>query len=113
MADKRENTMTDAMLDRLLREASQPAIPLGALNRMTTRIAQAEIKTSQPVQRATWWLAGLPLAASLALGIFLGTQGYGENTIDAFSSAAIATAAQDELATGTEEAELAAEEDLS
>ncbi len=69
-------------IDRLLSLASVPDVPDGAAARLMQRIAAepqgAEIIAFRP--RAKPWsimryVAALPLAASLALGIYLGAQG--------------------------------------
>ena len=113
MAKETNDMMNDAELDRLLHQATRPVVPLGAANRIASRVAQMEL-LQKPAQKSDLrWLAGLPLAASLALGIFLGTQGYGDDVLGATSSAALATTLDSEFETGTEEAEQVAEEDVS
>lgn len=64
---------------RLLRLASDPALPEGATARLMARIAQERQVSNAvalpPRRNALRYAAALPLAASLALGVYLGAQG--------------------------------------
>ena len=98
-ADREDfNNLTDGNLadarrvDRLLELASVPAIPDGAVARLLERIAEpptAELVQFLPrsVPRTSMfrYAAAFPLAASLALGIYLGAKG----TMDFMLPAAI------------------------
>jgi hypothetical protein len=102
-----QGLMSDRDLDRLLTAVSGPKPPLGAQARLLSRIA-AETAASQP-QAATWrWIMAAPLAASLALGVYLGAAGYGTGLLFTDDVAYAGS-----FETGIEEAELAAEEDQS
>jgi hypothetical protein len=108
---------TDEALDAILKQASQPTLPQGFEERMLKRLEQPPVRpevsnviafpmrTKPP--RANPWLIGVPLAASLLIGISLGSLGFGTSLIG--------TEDQDiaSVATGFEEAELAAEEEQS
>lgn len=75
------NPMSDQELDRLLTMASDPAPPSGAEERTMARLAPSNVvafKLKQaPSRSAISWLAALPLAASLAFGLWLGVVGVG------------------------------------
>ena len=77
-----ENQM-DAALDRLLKRATDPAIPQGAEARLMAAIRTVEQQSNvvkfQPHQKIQSWAVGIPLAASLALGIYLGARGTLDN----------------------------------
>lgn len=74
---------SDRQLDLLLAAARQPELPPGAQERLAQRLAAAPgplrvIARTARDDAQGWsltWLAGLPLAASLALGIYLGAAG--------------------------------------
>lgn len=76
----RPQDMTD--IDAVLGLASAPGLPPGAMDRLMARIAEEPQQASvvalapRPQRRGVWRLAAaLPLAASLALGVYLGAQG--------------------------------------
>ncbi|PZF77731.1 hypothetical protein DK847_04675 [Aestuariivirga litoralis] len=77
------NHSGDREVDAVLRHASRPPIPAGAMDRLMARIAeepqQARVIAFVPRarRRATVWryAAAVPLAASLALGVWLGANG--------------------------------------
>jgi hypothetical protein len=59
------------LIDRLLDLAEAPALPPGFERRLMTRIVKPAPSTSFPLG----WAVALPLAASLALGVYLGAMG--------------------------------------
>jgi hypothetical protein len=70
------------VIDRILAMASQPAVPDGAVARLLDGIAgqpEAQVIPFRPAVRRRTGIsrygAAIPLAASLALGIYLGAQG--------------------------------------
>ncbi len=104
---------TDEALDAILKQASKPVLPQGFEARMLKRLEEPVVSNviafptrTKPV-RANPWLIGVPLAASLLIGISLGSLGIGTDFVS--------TDDQDiaSVATGFEEAELAAEEEQS
>jgi hypothetical protein len=101
----------DRELDRLLAAASSPVPPLGAEARLLRRIASTELEKPAALSTAPrrTWLAGVPLAASLILGLYVGANGVGTD----FLSGEDPDVASLEESFGLEEVELAAEEDLS
>lgn len=81
---EQDNNRSDARkIEAVLARASQPALPQGAAERLMARIAaepqQAKVIAFAPRPRAArpfWrYVAAVPLAASLALGIWLGANG--------------------------------------
>jgi hypothetical protein len=106
-------------IDIVLEAATNPELPAGAEERLLARLkGESRVVTLQsrkaqpgPVLR---WTAALPLAASLALGIYLGAMG----TLDAFLPETVTgelAAGDEENAdlSGVSEAEAYAEEDVS
>ena len=106
----------------VLRLASAPLLPEGAAGRLMARIAAepqeakiVAVPARGPRARPNplRYAAALPLAASLALGVYLGAQG----TLDFMMPSAITGAAQNEDAPdelgGVGEADAYAEESLS
>ena len=75
----------EGQIDKVLRLASDPALPDGAMARLMARVAVEEQenklvplvhRAAPPPRRSVFRLAAaLPLAASLALGIYLGAKG--------------------------------------
>jgi hypothetical protein len=59
------------------------------------------------------WLAGLPLAASLALGIYLGAAGAGASILPTAAYELLAGVNLDDPGTGIEEAEGLSEDSLT
>ncbi len=117
----RDKQMNDDELDRLLAAASRPALPVGALARLNARLAQESgagnviaLQRKAPAQRRRLgWLAGLPLAASLALGLYLGSAGGGSSLLPAAFTETLVGVSSAGPETGIEEAESWAEEDLT
>jgi hypothetical protein len=101
--------MSDDALNQLLAQASIISAPTGAEDRLLRMLGPAPVaRHLQP----RWALrAALPLAASLALGIYLGAGGYG----DVFFSAPTTVSQDDEqlFTTGFEEAVTAAEDGVT
>lgn len=106
-------------IDILLEAATNPELPAGAEERLLARL-EGEARVVTPASRKAQpglvlrWTAALPLAASLALGIYLGAMG----ALDAFLPETVTgeSAAGDEEnadLSGVSEAESYAEEDVS
>ena len=83
--EKYDETQMDAALEKLLKRATDPAVPEGAEARLMLAIQSAEQQLNvvqlQPRPRVQSWAVGLPLAASLALGIYLGSKDTFDNYI--------------------------------
>lgn len=112
-----EKNMTDS-IDRVLGLATVPELPPGAAQRLMARIEADKVVQFQPRSPARRkifrYAAALPLAASLALGIYLGARG----TLDFALPAAVTgdVASNDDTPddlSGVSEAEQYAEDNLS
>ncbi len=64
--------MNDKELDRLLNFASAPEGTDQGMNALLRRI---NAPARQPLKKPAYWLSAVPLAASLALGLYLGATG--------------------------------------
>lgn len=125
--------MSDHELDQLLAHASTPPVADGARGRLLQRIAaegrdeppspassnvislsEARARRSKPApQPRLGWLAGLPLAASLALGIYLGAGGTFDGLLSTSAYELIAGNTSDNILTGIEDVESFTEESRS
>ena len=81
--DQDHNRSDDHGIEAALAHASRPVLPEGAMDRLMARIAAepqaAKVVAFAPRPRAVrpvWrYMTALPLAASLALGVWLGANG--------------------------------------
>lgn len=111
--------MSDGELDALLAHASVPPVPLGARQRLLDRIAAEVAQSAVPAirpgpQRARLhWLAGLPLAASLALGFYLGNGGGLDAYLPAAAYDMLAGSGAEGALSGIEDVEIFNEDDLT
>lgn len=106
-------------IDAMLEAATKPELPAGAEERLLARLQPEGRVVTLPSRKASpgpvlRWSAALPLAASLALGIYLGAMG----TLDDFLPGTVTgelAASDDDNAdlSGVSEAEDYAEEDVS
>jgi hypothetical protein len=72
--------MQDEDLDKLLAATRQPLLPRGFAVRLQAKLEQGEPSNvisfpgakQKPAQARRGWISALPLAASLAVGIYLG-----------------------------------------
>lgn len=113
--------LTDTELDALLARATQPALPddfeAALLRRLGAAPAPAQAGESNVIafpQRRTAqpsraWLAGLPLAASLVLGVWLGVVGDAPSFVGSTSTTEV-SALDDGATSGVEDFEYYAEE---
>jgi hypothetical protein len=104
---------TDAELDVLLKSAKQPVLPEGFAARLEAKLQTATKNNiiafptrQKPVQSASSnWLSAIPLAASLAVGIYLGAMAELPNVFSSFEDAVSAVSGDDELNVGIEDTE--------
>ena len=82
MMEQDNNRSDEQEIDAVLKRASAPPLPEGAMERLMARIAQepqqAKVLAFGPrpaARHPLWRYAAVPLAASLALGIWLGANG--------------------------------------
>ena len=116
--EKHDETQMDAALEKLLKRATDPSVPQGAEARLMLAIQsagqQSNVVSFQPRPKLQRWAMGLPLAAALALGIYLGSK----DTFDAYFPDAITDGASADVSdsmpsTGLDDAESYAEGDLT
>jgi hypothetical protein len=122
--NKEPELMTDTELDALLAHASAPPLPLGAKQRLMAKLSHVEgagaahstvvpLRRPEKVASRLGWLAGLPLAASLALGIYLGSGDNLETYLPPAAYELLAGANADEPLTGIEDVEGFSEDDIT
>jgi hypothetical protein len=108
------DSMSDHELDRLLALASKPAPPHGAEDRLMAKINSENVVAFKPkskkAQSTISWIAALPLAASLAFGIWLGAAGIGTGILPESLGGDSVAAADVDVFSGIEEAETLAED---
>lgn len=108
------DSMSDHELDRLLALASKPASPHGAEDRLMAKISLENVVAFGPkprkVQSTISWIAALPLAASLAFGIWLGAAGIGTEILPESLGGDAVAAADVDVISGIDEAETLAED---
>ena len=79
-----DNNQLDQALEKLLKRATDPAIPEGAEARLMAAIRlaapQSNVVKFPSRPKFQRWTIGVPLAASLALGIYLGSK----DTLDTY-----------------------------
>ena len=115
--EKYDETQMDAALVKLLKRATDPSVPEGAEARLMLALQsvgqQSNVVPLQPRPKIQNWAIGLPLAAALALGIYLGSK----DTFDAYLPDAITDGMADVSdsvpTTGLDDAESYAEGDVT
>ena len=116
--EKYDKTQMEAALEKLLKRATDPAVPEGAEARLMLALhsvkQQLNVVPFQPRPKIQNWAIGLPLAAALALGIYLGSK----DTFDAYLPDAITDDVSADMSdstpsSGLDDAESYAEGDLT
>jgi hypothetical protein len=116
--EKYDETRMDAALAKLLNRATEPSVPEGAEVRLMLAIQSVEQQLNvvpfHPRPRMQSWTIGLPLAAALALGIYLGSK----DTFDAYLPDTITDDVSADMSdsmpsTGLDDAESYAEGDVT
>jgi hypothetical protein len=115
--EKHDENQMDAALEKLLERATDPSVPEGAEARLMLAIQSVEQQLNvvpfQPRPKMQGWAVGLPLAAALVLGIYLGSK----DTFDAYLPDAITDGMADMSdsmpTTGLDDAESYAEGDMT
>ena len=105
-----DDTRMDAALGKLLARATDPAIPQGAEDRLMAAI-RATGQQSNVVQlrrhpTSSRWTIGLPLAASLLLGIYLGSKDTFDSYLpDSVIGSTLASGTDSEISSGLDDVE--------
>jgi hypothetical protein len=105
--------MSDAQLDALLNGTKQPTLPRGFADRLQAKLEQPAPnnviafpqKKSQPAPSRRMWLSAIPLAASLAIGIYLGAQGTLADSISTLDTSLVSDATDSLFNIGIEDTE--------
>jgi hypothetical protein len=108
-----KNDVTDAELDMLLQAAPQPEVPQGFADRLQAKLEMTRpdnvIAFSQKKNGVTRsrraWLSAIPLAASLAAGLYLGAQGSLADTFSALNTSVVSDASDQLFSIGIEDTE--------
>jgi hypothetical protein len=76
VSDMKKNELNDVQLDQLLKFASQPNpsadFELRLMQKIQTDVRPSNVVAFPHQRKSSFWLAGLPLAASLLIGIWFG-----------------------------------------
>jgi hypothetical protein len=115
------NIMTDIELDHLLATTRQPHLPQGFADRLHRKLEQGAAsnvvafpqRAKQTRAQPRLWLSALPLAASLAIGIYVGAKGSLPDSLSGIESAFLNTATDSGLSIGIEDTESFLNGDLS
>lgn len=108
-----KNHLSDTELDALLKAATQPPLPHGFAERLLVKLEQPTLnnviafpakKLQAPSSRRVW-LSAIPLAASLAIGIYLGTQGTLSDSFTGLNTSIVSDAADSQFSIGIEDTE--------
>ena len=113
-----DNKQIDAALEKLLRRATDPAIPEGAEARLMAAIQavepQSNVVTFRPRSKYQRWAIGIPLAASLALGIYLGSKDTFDTYLpDSITGGTVADTSDSSPPSGLDDVESYAEGELT
>lgn len=113
--------MTDTELDKILKSVRQPELPKGFAHRLQAKL-EAEPRSNviafpgrkpEPKQNRRIWLSAIPLVASLAAGLYIGTLDSIPDSLAALESTLVADAADQTIGSGFEDTEAFVNGDLS
>ncbi len=116
-----KNPLTDTELDVLLKQVAQPPLPTGFADRLQAKLEQSQgsnviafpQKNVASTKSANLWLSSIPLAASLAIGIYLGAQGTLADSLSSLGTSSFADATDNLFNVGIEDTELFINGELS
>jgi hypothetical protein len=108
-----KSPLTDRQLDQLLATAQQPQLPKGFADRLQAKllverpnnVVAFPQKAAVPQPRRRIWLSAIPLAASLAVGIYLGAVGTLPESLAGLEGTLISGAADNLFDVGIEDTE--------
>ena len=110
-------SLSDHELDALLKLATSPRMALGAKTRLLAALANENAPlpahVTPPQSSRLGWLAGLPLAASLVFGLYIGSAGLEGSFLPSFAQELLADTTLDDTYSGIEDVEALTEENLS
>ena len=105
--------MTGEELDAVLKSATQPPLPRGFAERLQAKLEQPVAsnviafpqRKAPPIKSAKVWLSAIPLAASLAIGLYLGSQGMMTNSFGDLGTSLVSDASDSQFDIGIEDTE--------
>ena len=116
-----KKNMSDIELDKLLAAARQPELPKGFAERLQAKLEQPPAsnviafpqRKPVPASNRRVWLSAIPLAASLAFGIYLGAMGTLPDSLAGLESSLVSDASDTLFGIGIEDTESFLNGDLS
>jgi hypothetical protein len=113
MTTMEKTNVTDQELDLLLATTQAPQLPAGFANRLQAKlqlerpsnVVAFPQKFVAPQQRRRIWLSAIPLAASLAVGIYLGAVGTLPDSLSGLEGSLISDATDSLFGVGIEDTE--------
>ena len=113
-----DNGKMEAALEKLLARATDPIIPAGAEDRLMATIRgtvqRPNVIALRPRPRLNRWAIGVPLAASLLLGIYLGTkESFDRYLPDSVMGLSLAGATDDDISSGLDDVETYSDGELT
>jgi hypothetical protein len=113
--------MTDAELDKILRSVRQPPLPKDFADRLQAKLEAEQInnviafpgRKPEPRQSRRIWLSAIPLAASLAAGLYVGAVDSLPRSLSAFEFTLVADSSDQTIGSGFEDTEAFVNGDLS
>jgi hypothetical protein len=113
--------MTDEELDKLLQLAPQPTLPNGFAKRLQTKLDAPVVnnvvafpqRTKPAGSNRMAWLSAIPLAASLAIGLYLGAMAELPDMFSGLQDAMASLSTDSGLNLGIEDTELFLNGELS
>jgi hypothetical protein len=105
--------LTDAELKKLLDSAVQPQLPKGFTARLQAKLETVPVnnviafpqKHIKPEPRRAYWLSAIPLAASLAVGLYLGAMSELPEVFSGLNDVAASLSSETSLDLGIEDME--------
>jgi hypothetical protein len=114
-SDFKDGDFIDSDLEKLLARVKQPALPIGFAERLQAKL-QVEAPNNVIAVTASSrrvWLSAIPLAASLALGVYFGAMGTVPETFSGLEGTFISDASETLPDIGFEDTESFLNGDLS
>jgi hypothetical protein len=121
-SDFKDGDFIDSDLEKLLARVKQPALPIGFAERLQAKlqveapnnvIAFPQKKSAVTASSRRVWLSAIPLAASLALGVYFGAMGTVPETFSGLEGTFISDASETLPDIGFEDTESFLNGDLS
>jgi hypothetical protein len=116
-----KDAFSDRELDALLAKVKQPDLPEGFAERLQAKLQTSDgenviafpARPQQPASRRSFWLSAIPLAASLAAGLYLGAVAELPDMLSGLSDVVATVSGEAGLDLGIEDTELFLNGELS